>query len=80
MVLTELRISLRDYGPDKGKHIGYAKFSGDAGEVSLTLNQHHLDEIFRTCADSIIEVSKAAARHMTATVIEQQKSLENGNG
>lgn len=72
MILTDLRITLMAYGPNKGCHVGTATFSDDTGEVKLTLNHHHIDEIFRTCADSIVDVAKAAARHLTARVIEQK--------
>ena len=75
MVLTNLEIRLMPYGPDKGKHVGKATFAGDPGEITLNLNAHHLEEIFRTCADAIIETSRAAARHMTARVIEQQAAI-----
>jgi len=81
MILEKLEIELQRYGPEKGKHTGYARFSGDAGTVTLKLNEHHLEEIFRTCADSILEVSKAAARHLTTSVIEhQRKVLEAHHG
>jgi len=76
MILTELRIELQKYGPNKGKHTGRATFAGQTGEVTLNLNEHHLQEIFRTCADSIVDTAKAAARHLTMTVIEQQKAIE----
>lgn len=76
MILTDLRIRLMDYGPDKGKHVGEATFAGKAGSVTLRLNQHHIEELFRTCADSIIDTAKAAARHLTTTVIEHQKAVE----
>lgn len=83
MILTNLTIRLEEYGADKGKHTGKATFSGEAGTVILNLNQDHIDEIFRTCADSIIETSKAAARLLTHKVIEHQKKTGNqavGNG
>src|SRR3546814_16329336 len=76
MILTRLEIRLMDYGPMKGKHVGKAEFSGDAGTVALNLNEHHLEQIFLTCADSIPDTAKAAARHLTVKVIEQQKALE----
>lgn len=76
MILTKLEIRLMPYGPDEGKHVGKATFTGEAGEVTLTLNQDHINEIFRTCADSIVHTAKAAARHLTMTVIEHQKALE----
>lgn len=76
MILTNLRIELKTYGPDEGKHVGKATFSGKAGEVTLRLNQDHIEQIFLTCADSITETAKAAARHLTMTVIDHRKVLE----
>ena len=76
MILNKLEIELIGYGSDKGKYKGAARFSGDTGTVTLNLNQHHIEEMFKVCADSIIETSKAAARHMTMSVIEHKKSLD----
>lgn len=76
MILQALSIELARYGENKGKYVGTASFSGEAGKVTLNLNQHHIEEIFRTCAESIIETSKAAARHLTCAVIDQQKTIE----
>lgn len=76
MILTDLRIQLMEYGPNKGKHAGKATFTGKAGEVTLNLNNHHIEQIFLTCAASIEETAKAAARHLTMTVIEHRKELE----
>ena len=76
MILTELKIELARWGESKGKHVGKATFVGNAGEVTLNLNQHHIEQIFLTCADSITETAKAAARHLTMTVIEHRKELE----
>ena len=77
MILTKLEIELARYGENKGKHVGKATFSGDAGGVTLNLNQHHIEQIFLTCASSIEETAKAAARHLTMSVIEHRKSLEH---
>lgn len=76
MILKELRIELMTYGPNKGRHVGKATFSGGAGEVTLNLNQHHIEQLFLTCADSIVDTAKAAARHLTCAVLEHQKTLE----
>lgn len=78
MILKDLRIRLMDYGPQQGKHVGVATFTGEAGEVTLNLNEHHLEQIFLTCADSIVDTAKAAARHLTCAVIEHQKQLTEG--
>lgn len=76
MILQKLSIELNQYGEHKGKHTGSATFRGEAGTVILNLNQDHIDEIFRTCAESIIETSKAAARYLTHSVIEHQKVVQ----
>ena len=76
MRLLKLEIQLARYGKDEGKYTGTASFSGEPGVVQLHLNEHHIDEIFRTCGDSMIEVARAAARHLTMAVIEQKKFLE----
>ena len=76
MILKSLAIELNVYGTNKGKYTGKASFSGDTGTVILNLNQHHIEEMLKVCADSIIETSRAAARHMTMAVIEHKKSLE----
>ncbi len=76
MILDKLEIEMERWGANKGKYTGTAKFSGEAGEVTLNLNEHHIEEIFRTCADSIIETSKAAARHLACAVIEHKKTIE----
>lgn len=76
MICTELKIELARWGANKGKHVGEATFSGDAGTVTLNLNQDHIEQIFLTCAASIEETAKAAARHLTMTVIEHRKELE----
>lgn len=76
MILTELKIELARWGDNKGKHVGEATFTGDAGSVTLNLNQHHIEQIFLTCAASIEETAKAAARHLTMTVLEHKKTLE----
>lgn len=78
MKLLELRIQEIQYGENVGKYKGLAKFSGDAGSVELKLNDHHIEEMFRVCAESIVEVATAAARNLTVSVIEHQKSIENG--
>ncbi len=79
MILTDLRIRLATYGENEGKHVGKATFTGKAGEVTLNLNQHHIEQIFLTCAESIEETAKAAARHLTMTVIEHRRELEQAS-
>ena len=62
MKLIKLEIELQRYGAQKGQYIGAAKFEGDTGAVTLNLNAHHCEQIFKVCADGIIDVARASAR------------------
>lgn len=74
MVLTDLRIQLDNYGPNKGRHSGHATFRGETGAVTLKLSDHHIKKIFATCADSIVENAQAAATLLTRECIEARSS------
>ena len=75
MVLEELRIaSNSQWSKEPGKFNGKAVFKGERGEVSLNLNDHHIEQIFLTCAASIEEVAKAAAKFLHVEV-ENQRAL-----
>ena len=74
MILTDLRIQLDTYGPNKGRHSGHATFRGDTGAVTLKLSNDHIKQIFATCADSIVETAKAAATLLTRECVEAQAS------
>lgn len=76
MRLTALKIELERWGEKKGQYTGSAEFTGNTGSVTLTLNERHIEEIFRTCADGIIETSRAAARYMTMSVIEAKAEAD----
>ena len=82
MKLKELHIARNpSYSDNPGKFSGKAVFDGDRGEIALTLNEHHIEQIFLTCADSIEEVAKAAARFLHIEVQNQRAlSLENKSG
>ena len=77
MVLTDLRIELNTWGQSKGKYTGVAKFSDDTGEVSLKLNEDHVEKIFLVCSDAILEKAREAASYLVTAVIEQQKIIES---
>ena len=55
---------------------GTISFTSEVGDISLKLNQSHIDRIFEIVADTVIEVAKEAARELTCTVIEHKKSIE----
>ena len=38
MIVKDLRLSLQEYGADKGKLSGAVKFSGPIGEVSIRID------------------------------------------
>lgn len=71
MILQKLEVSVISWGDDKGKYKGAAKFGDDRGEVSLNLSAEHIEQIFRVCADGILDTAKRAAADMTVNIIEQ---------
>jgi hypothetical protein len=77
MKLVSLKIELERYGDRRGQYTGSATFQGETGTVSLNLNEQHLDQIFATCADSIIDTARSAAKHMTMRLIEQKAAIED---
>lgn len=76
MRLLELSIRLKDYGTDKGKYTGHAKFGNKKGKVDLRLSAEHCEKIFQVCADGIVDTAKQAAEELTVSVIEHQKTIE----
>lgn len=77
MVLEELRIARNSqWSKEPGKFNGKAVFKGERGEVSLNLNDHHIEQIFLTCAASIEEVAKAAAKFLYVEVENQRAIAE----
>lgn len=82
MRLQKLEIELNRYGENKGKYTGVARFDGDRGSIALALNEQHCEEMFRICADGIVDVAKAAARMFVAEAMghieAQAKILPKG--
>jgi hypothetical protein len=95
MRLMQLRLERKTYGPDEGKILGKATFSGDRGEITLNLNEHHVEQMLLVCADGIVDVAKAAAkmfvqealhgtevarnRQLTATTVSDATMPAQGN-
>lgn len=82
MRLLKLEIKREQWGIDAGKFKGTATFDGDAGVITLNLNEHHTEQMFLTCADGIVEVAKAAARMfvheaLANTEIAKQRQLSS---
>jgi hypothetical protein len=71
----KLEIERERWGENKGKFKGQAIFDGATGSVSLNLNQDHCDEIFRICADGIVDVAKASARMLVNEAIGHKNTL-----
>jgi len=76
MNLVKLEIERIRYGDDKGQFKGAISFDNKLGQVSLTLSKEQCDNLFRVCADGIVETAKAAATELTFTVIEHQKAID----
>lgn len=76
MRLTDLNITLNNYGRDKGKYTGKAEFTDKAGDVALNLNEEACEKIFAICADGVISVAKEAATNLVCNVIEYKDILD----
>ena len=77
MILQDLKIAvIPSYKDNAGQYEGKATFRGKAGDVSLTLTPDHCNQIFKVCADGILDTAKEAAHELTCNVIEHQKALE----
>ena len=76
MNLVKLEIERERWGKNKGKYTGKIVFDNEHGEVSLRLSPEHIEQIFKLCADAIVDTSKAAAKEMTCAVIDHQKAIE----
>lgn len=70
--LKNLSISRQLWGDSVGEMTGNITFDGDRGEITLNLNQDHIEQIFMTCASSIEETAKAAARFLHVEISEQR--------
>lgn len=70
--LKELVIAVVEWGNDQGAYRGKTTFTGDRGEITLNLNDEHIEQIFTTCASSIEETAKAAARFLHVEISEQR--------
>lgn len=77
MVLKELKIEMiPSYRPNAGQYEGAAKFTNEAGDVTLRLTPEMCDKIFIICADGILSVAQEAAKNLTCNVIEHRKEIE----
>lgn len=72
MHLTRLNIR-RDYS---GNLSGEIEVAGDAGKVSLSVNDDLCQRLIETCASELVSVAKTIAREMTAELITATKRDE----
>lgn len=82
MKLRKLEIERARWGENVGKFTGTATFDGESGSITLNLNEHHVEQMFLTCADGIVDVAKAAARMfvqeaLANTEAAKQRQLES---
>lgn len=75
MNLVKLEIERIKYGENEGQFTGFIKFDNELGEVAISLTEKRCEDLFRVCADGIVETAKEAATELTCTVIEHQKKL-----
>lgn len=77
MQLVKLEIKREMWGESKDQFKGVIKFDNELGEVGMVLTHEKCDELFKICADGLVETAKAAAAELTCNVMEHQKSLSN---
>ena len=77
MQLVKLEIERVRYGENKGQFAGAIKFDNELGEVAISLTPQKCEELFRVCADGIVDTAKAAATELTCSVIEHRQLLES---
>ena len=69
MQLQNLHI-YKNYGDDSYRC--NAEFTGESGKIQLSLRPELSRHILAVCADEIVEASKAAAKNMTAEILQGQ--------
>lgn len=77
MKLLKLNIERQRWGADEGKFKGTATFTGESGTIELNLNDHHIEQMFLTCSDGIVEVAKAAARMFVQEALSNTDKATN---
>ncbi len=76
MNLLKLEIERELWGTNKGQYVGEIQFDNELGLVAIKITPEICDELFKICADGIIDTAKLAAKELTCTIIEHQKRLE----
>lgn len=72
MILKDLKVELKEYGPDKGQYVGAARFMGESGEVAVKLNPKQTLRILDLCANAVVAEASKVAEAMVAPLIEQE--------
>lgn len=75
MQLSKLEIERERWGENKGQYRGVITFDNEHGKISIRLTKKHCQEIFRTCADAIVDTAKSAANELTCSVLEHQATV-----
>jgi hypothetical protein len=77
MQLLELEIKKERWGVNEGKYVGHALFGNENGKVDIKLSPDNIEQIFKVCADGIVDVARSAAEELTVSVIEHQHKIES---
>lgn len=77
MQLVELEIKRERWGENKGQFTGAMRFDNELGEVAIKLSPEKCEQLFKICADGIVETAKAAANELTISVIEHKAKIED---
>ena len=77
MQLVRLEIERIRYGEKKGQFSGAIRFDNELGEVAIKLTPEKCEDLFRVCADGIVDTAKAAATELACSVIEHRELLKS---
>ena len=70
MILESLEIKMQQWGDNKGKYEGKAKFASEHGTVEVRISDGHAHRILSICSDAIVNEADKIAKAMIAPLIE----------
>lgn len=70
-LIKSIYLTMKDYGPDKGKLTGKIEFINQYGEISIRLGQERAGQIVAILSESLVDTAKQTAALMTSEVLAQ---------
>jgi hypothetical protein len=70
-LIKSIYLSMKEYGPDKGKLDGTIEFLNAHGEMKVRINNEQAEKIVAILADNLVKTAQETASLMTAQVLQQ---------